>query len=125
LVELTPLDDDLRIEARISPKDIAFVYPDMQATIKLTAYDYTIFGSMRGHVVHISADTLEDETRRDADPYYKVTVELEGTQLSGSKKSIKIRPGMLAEAELRGGEKTVLKYLLKPLFKASESFREP
>ena len=70
LVELTPLDDDLRIEARISPKDIAFVYPDMQATIKLTAYDYTIFGSMRGHVVHISADTLEDETRRDADPYY-------------------------------------------------------
>ena len=57
--------------------------------------------------------------------YYKVTVELEGTQLSGSKKSVKIRPGMLAEAELRVGEKTVLKYLLKPLFKASESFREP
>ena len=125
ILELTPLDDDLRIEAKINPKDIAFVFPGMSATIKLTAYDYTIYGSFPGEVVHISADTFEDETRRDAPPYYKVEIEVDQQSIEQSEKEIMVRPGMLAEAELHVGDKTVLKYLLKPLFKTTEAFREP
>ena len=125
ILELTPLDDELRVEARISPKDIAFVTPDMGATIKLTAYDYTIYGSFPGKVVHISADTFEDETSRENQPYYKVLVSVEAEALEKNGEKIEIRPGMLAEAELNVGDKTVLQYLLKPLFKTSEAFREP
>lgn len=125
ILELTPLDDILRVEARISPKDIAFVTPKMRATVKLTAYDYTIYGSFPGEVVHISADTFEDENTRDGDPYYKVLIAVEASALEKNGKKIEIRPGMLAEAELNVGEKTVLQYLLKPLFKTSEAFREP
>lgn len=125
ILELIPLDDELRIEARISPKDIAFVRPDMRATIKLSAYDYTIYGNLSGSVRHISADTFEDEIHRDAPPYYKVTISVDQTSLKKSGEQIEIRPGMLAQAELHVGEKTVLQYLLKPLFKTTEAFREP
>jgi adhesin transport system membrane fusion protein len=125
ILELTPLDDVLRVEARISPKDIAYVTPNMRATVKLTAYDYTIYGSFPGEVVHISADTFEDENARDRDPYYKVLIAVEAAALEKNGKSIEIRPGMLAEAELNVGDKTVMQYLLKPLFKTSEAFREP
>lgn len=125
ILELTPLDDELRVEARISPKDIAFVTPSMDATIKLTAYDYTIYGSFPGEVIHISADTFEDEASRDSQPYYKVLVAVEAEALEKNGEKIEIRPGMLAEAELNVGDKTVFQYLLKPLFKTSEAFKEP
>lgn len=125
ILELIPLDDELRVEAKISPKDIAFIYPGMRATIKLTAYDYTIYGNLSGTVKHISADTFEDTDRRDAPPYYKVNIEVDQASLEQTDKDIEIRPGMLAEAELHVGQKTVLKYLLKPLFKTTEAFREP
>lgn len=125
ILELTPLDDELRVEARVSPKDIAFVTPNMRATVKLTAYDYTIYGSFPGEVIHISADTFEDETSRDSQPYYKVLIAVEAAALEKNGEVIEIRPGMLAEAELNVGDKTVLQYLLKPLFKTSEAFREP
>jgi adhesin transport system membrane fusion protein len=125
ILELTPLDDELRVEARISPKDIAFVSPGMRATVKLTAYDYTIYGSFPGEVIHISADTFELENSRDEQPYYKVLIAVEADALEKNGKKIEIRPGMLADAELNVGDKTVLQYLLKPLFKTSEAFREP
>lgn len=124
ILELTPLDDELRIEAKILPKDIAFVTPNMPATVKLTAYDYTIFGSLSGKVVHISADTFEDESH-DGSPYYKVLIEVSAETLEGRGEAIEIRPGMLADAELQVGNKTVLQYLLKPLFKTTDAFREP
>ena len=125
IIEIIPLEDELRVEGRIKPKDIAFLYPKMRATIKLSAYDYTIFGSLSGKVEHISADTFEDETRRDADPYYKVIVKVDQSSLNGSKGEIEIRPGMIADVELHTGQKTILQYLLKPLFKTTEAFREP
>jgi len=100
ILELIPLDDELLIEAKIDPKDIAFVHPNMNATIKFTAYDYTIYGSFQGTVRHISADTFEDETRRDGTPYYKVGIEINEKDLEFLGKEIAIRPGMLAEAEL-------------------------
>ena len=125
ILELTPLDDELLIEAKINPKDVAFVYPGMPATIKFTAYDYTIYGSFAGRVKHISADTFEEETSREATPYYKVEVEVDQQTINRSGKDIVVRPGMLADAELQVGKKTVLEYLLKPLFKTTEALREP
>ena len=97
----------------------------MPATIKFTAYDYTIYSSFPGKVKHISADTFEEETTREATPYYKVEIEVNQQTIIRSGKDIVVRPGMLAEAELQVGDKTVLEYLLKPLFKTTEAMREP
>lgn len=125
ILELTPLDDELRIEAKVLPQDVAFIRPDMDATVKLTAYDYTVYGSLSGKVAHVSADTFEDTEVHDAPPYYKVLINVEKMSLSKGQKDIEVRPGMIADTELHIGRKTVLKYLLKPLFKAKEAFREP
>jgi len=124
ILELTPLDDELRIEARISPKDVAFISPGMSASVKLTAYDYTIYGAFPGTVIHISADTFEDAAQRDATPYYKVLIAVAPEDLVRKGKRVEIRPGMLAEAELNVAEKSVLQYLLKPLLKTTEAFSE-
>lgn len=125
ILELTPLDDELRIEAEVLPKDIALVFPGMSATIKLTAYDYTIYGSFNGTVLHVSADTFEKPNARDAEPYYKVLIKLENLAPTAKLEAVEIRPGMLANAELQVGKQTVLSYLVKPLFKASQAFKEP
>lgn len=124
ILELTPLEDDLQIEAEISPKDVAFIYPGMRSTIKLTAYDYTIYGSFSGKVIHVSADTFEKQNTREPEPYYKVLIELDKDALETKDKKIEIRPGMLADTELHVGKNTIMSYLLKPLFKASQAFRE-
>jgi len=125
ILELTPLDDELKVEAKITPKDVAFVYPDMPANVKLSAYDYTVYGSFPGKVTHVSADTFEDQNSRDAEPYYKVIISVDRRALEAAGDEIEVRPGMLADAELHVGDNTVLKYLLKPLFKTTEAFREP
>jgi len=125
ILELTPLDDDLRIEVKILPKDVAFLRQDMKATIKLSAYDYTIFGSLKGTVMHVSADTFEDTSVQNAPPYYRVLISVTAQALADAHRDIQIKPGMIADAELHVGEKSVLKYLLKPLFKTREAFREP
>lgn len=124
IIEITPLDDEMRVEARIPPKDIAFIRPNMRSTVKLTAYDYTIYGSLEGKVAHISADTFKDEQQQNAEPYYKVIVTVEKDKLETKRGVIEIRPGMTADVELHTGEKTILQYLLKPLFKTTEAFTE-
>lgn len=98
-----------------------------EATIKLTAYDYTIYGTLKGEVDFISSDTFKDENARDpnGDPHYKVTLRVDMTALTPRQQAIEIRPGMLSEVELHTGGKTVLQYLLKPLYKSKEAFREP
>ncbi len=125
IFEITPLNDELLVEARIAPKDIAFVAPEMPSTVKLSAYDYTIYGSLPGKVVQISADTFEDDQAQDAQPYYKVLISVDTAAFSARQNVADIRPGMLADAELHVGEKTVLQYLMKPLLKSSEALREP
>lgn len=125
ILELTPLDDELRIEAEVLPKDIALVFPGMSATIKLTAYDYTVYGSFKGKVMHVSADTFEKPNVRDSEPYYKVLIKLDTLAPTAKLEEVEIRPGMLAQAELQVGKQTVLSYLIKPLFKASQAFKEP
>ncbi|MEM6371877.1 MAG: HlyD family type I secretion periplasmic adaptor subunit [Pseudomonadota bacterium] len=125
IMQIIPLDEELFVEARIAPKDIAGVRAGQEATIKLSAYDYTIFGALKGQVRLISADTFKDERKADGDPHYKVTLGVDLSHLSARQRDIAMRPGMQAEVELHTGSKTVLQYLLKPLYKSREAFREP
>ncbi|KIC09704.1 transporter [Leisingera sp. ANG-M1] len=125
ILEIIPLGEELFVEAQVKPEDIASVQPGQDATIKLSAYDYTIYGSLRGKVDFVSADTFEDERNPRAEPYYRVTVRVDKSGFTERQQSIEIRPGMRATAELQTGAKTVLQYLLKPLYKSREALREP
>lgn len=127
ILQIIPLDEELFVEARVKPEDIAGVRPGQEATVKLSAYDYTIYGTLKGTVKLISADTFKDERSRapDGDPHYKVTLQVDTEHLTPRQASLQIRPGMQASVELHTGSKTVLQYLLKPLYKSKEAFREP
>ncbi|MDG1167582.1 MAG: HlyD family type I secretion periplasmic adaptor subunit [Sulfitobacter sp.] len=127
ILQIIPLDEELFVEARVQPKDIAGVLPGQEATVKLSAYDYTIYGTLKGKVTLISADTFKDERARDpsGNPHYKVTLQVDTAHLTERQASLQIRPGMQASVELHTGTKTVLQYLLKPLYKSKEAFREP
>ena len=127
ILQIIPLGEELFVEARVRPEDIAGVRPGQDATVKLSAYDYTIFGTLKGKVTLISADTFKDERARDPDgnPHYKVTLQVDTEHLTERQASLRIRPGMQASVELHTGSKTVMQYLLKPLYKSKEAFREP
>ena len=125
IFQIIPLDEELFVEARVRPEDIANIKRGQDATIKLSAYDYTIYGSLKGQVKFISADTFKDDRKPDGDPHYKVTLQVDLANLNDRQAYIEIRPGMQAQVELHTGEKTVLQYLLKPLYKSREAFREP
>ena len=125
IMQLIPVDEDLFVEARVAPKDIANIRPGQEATIKVSAYDYTIFGTLKGRVAVISADTFKDERDPRAEPHYKVQVQIDTAVLTDRQAAIDIRPGMLATVELHTGKKTVLRYLVKPLAKSGEALREP
>lgn len=124
LMDIIPLGDQLLIEARISPRDIAFIHPDQNATVKITAYDYAVYGALEGKVTTISPDTILDE----ADPknhYYRVFVKSESDALvNKAGRRFPIAPGMIATVDIHTGEKTVLDYLIKPFNKAQEAMRE-
>lgn len=125
IFQIIPLGDELFIEAHVAPQDIANVIPGQEATIKFSAYDYTIYGSLSGRVQFISADTFEDELRRDGSSYYRVTLAVDLSDLDERQQQIAIRPGMQAQVELHTGEKTVLHYLTKPLYRSREALHEP
>lgn len=125
IFEIIPMGEELFIEARVQPENIASVERGQEATIKLSAYDYTIYGTLKGTVDFISADTFEDERSQQAAPYYRVTVTVNSADMTERQKDIEVRPGMRAQVELHTGSKTVLRYLLKPLYKSREAFREP
>ncbi|MEL7281723.1 MAG: HlyD family efflux transporter periplasmic adaptor subunit [Pseudomonadota bacterium] len=125
IFEVIPLGEELFVEARVRPENIASVERGQEATIKLTAYDYTIYGTLQGAVDFVSADTFEDERDPRAEPFYKVTVRVNTADLTDRQQEIEIRPGMRAQTELKTGSKSILKYLLKPLYKSREAFREP
>lgn len=119
LVEIVPLEDTLLVEARVRPADIAFVRPQQPATVKLTAYDYAIYGGLDATVEHISADTIVDENDRDADSYYLIRVRTEESGF-GEADGLPVIPGMTAVVDILTGKKTVLQYLLKPVLRARE-----
>jgi adhesin transport system membrane fusion protein len=124
LMEITPLDDQLLIEARINPRDIAFIHPGQEANIKITAYDSSIYGMLTAKVVTISPDSvLDDVDRRNF--YYRVFLRTEKAYLkTDDGVQHAIIPGMVATAEIRTGHRSVLSYLAKPLNKAAEALRE-
>lgn len=122
LVEIVPTDDALLVEARVRPSDIAFLKPGLDAMVKLSAYDFSIYGGIEGVVEHISADAIVDD-RPGARPeaYYLVRVRtLNGSHGAGGM-PLKILPGMQATVDIRTGRKTVLQYLLKPVLRAKQT----
>ncbi|MEX6666982.1 HlyD family efflux transporter periplasmic adaptor subunit [Pseudomonas sp. W2-17] len=124
LMQIVPLDEQLLIETRISPRDIAFIHPEQQAKVKITAYDYSIYGSLDGKVVTISPDTIQDEVKPEIF-YYRVFIRTDSDVLRNKAgKTFAIVPGMIATVDIRTGEKTVLDYLIKPLNRAREALRE-
>lgn len=117
LIEIVPTEDHLLIEAKISPKDIAFLRPGLSAVVRLTAYDFSIYGGLKGTLEHISADTIEDEK---GNLYYLIRVRTDNTDLGRGGNSLPIIPGMMATVDIMTGKKSVLDYLLKPIFKAQQ-----
>ncbi|HEL8466997.1 TPA: HlyD family type I secretion periplasmic adaptor subunit [Legionella pneumophila] len=122
LLEIVPLDDTLLIEAKIRPSDIGFIHPGQKAMVKITAYDFSIYGGLDGVVEHISADTIVDEeTDKKEESYYIVKVRTEKNYLGTAKNPLPIIPGMQATVDILTGQKSVLQYLLKPILKAKQS----
>ena len=130
IMSVIPLEDKLLVEARIKPADVAFLHPGLPAMVKITAYDYSIFGGLPGRVQSISADTIKDDkvmqsTSNGKDTaYYRVYIRTDKSVLHVKNKQFPIIPGMIATVEIRTGEKSILDYLLKPVLKAREAFRE-
>ena len=124
IMEIVPLEDQLLVEARIPPSEVAFLRPGLAAKVKLTAYDYTSYGGLDGRVEFISADTLRDERKPGEENYYRVLVRTDKSVLVAGGKSLPIIPGMTATVEIRTGEKSVLDYLLKPVLRSREALRE-
>ncbi|MEO6270107.1 MAG: HlyD family type I secretion periplasmic adaptor subunit [Lautropia sp.] len=124
IMEIVPLEDKLLVEAKIRPHDVAFLRPGLPATVKITAYDYSIYGGLDGHVELISPDTLREEKRAEEESYYRVLVRTTNSVLTAGGKELPIIPGMTASVEIRTGEKSVMDYVLKPVLKVREALRE-
>ncbi|WP_444898132.1 HlyD family efflux transporter periplasmic adaptor subunit [Microbulbifer sp. SSSA005] len=124
IMEIVPLDDQLLVEAKISPRDIAFIRPGQVAKVKITAYDYTIYGDLNGTVTTISPDTIQDEFV-PGEYYYKVFILTDTDSLENHEgNKFPIVPGMIAAVDIKTGSKTVFDYLMKPINKAGEALRE-
>lgn len=123
LMQIVPVGDKLLVEARVAPKDIAFIKVGDRAMVKVTAYDFATYGGLSGRVQNVSADSVYDEVEREA--YYTVLVETDRAYLSRGGKRLPIVPGMICDVEIITGSKSVLSYLLKPISRAlGESLTE-
>jgi len=115
VMDIVPMDDTLLVEGRIRPQDIAFIRPQQDAIVKITAYDSSVYGSLKGKVERISADAIEDKSERgEKETFYRVIVRTEKNYLGTSERPLPIIPGMVATVEVLTGEKSVLDYLIKP-----------
>jgi len=127
VLSIVPTGDELIVEAKMPPKDIAYVRVGQLASVKFDAYDASIYGSAQGKVTYISADTLAEQTPRGEEVYYRVHIEVDTSQMKPHLKNekIEIQPGMTAMAEIQTGKNTVWKYLTKPINKSmSEAMTE-
>jgi len=116
LMEIVPLEDTLLVEGRIRPQDIAFIRPKQDAVVKISAYDSNVYGSLKGKVERISADTIAEDkgAKEEKETFYRVTVRTEINHLGTAENPLPIIPGMIATVEILTGQKTVLDYLIKP-----------
>ncbi|WP_299186813.1 HlyD family efflux transporter periplasmic adaptor subunit [uncultured Psychrobacter sp.] len=117
IMQILPTSSDLVIDAKVSPADIAYVKEGQDASVKLDAYDYSIFGAMTGTVNYISPDTLIEKTPKGEEPYYRVLIVITGVEFAGRSDEIVIKPGMTAAVDIKAAERTVLSYLTKPITK--------
>lgn len=131
ILEIVPLDDNLLVEAYIRPQDVAFIYPGQGAVVKLSAYDYSIYGGLQGKVTLISPDTLRDQKRpgdlklNPNEAYYRVIIKITQNDLTDKNgKSLDIIPGMIANVDIKTGEKTVFQYLIKPITRLKQAMQE-
>ena len=118
LVEIVPINDTLLVEAQVRPQDIAFLRPGQDALVKITAYDYSIYGGLAARLEHIGADSISTEK---GETYYLIRVRTDKSQLTHGNVSLPIIPGMVAEVDIITGSKTVLGYLAKPLVRMRQT----
>ncbi len=121
LIEIVPDSEILLVEAKIDPKDIAFINPKQQAIVKITAYDFSIYGGLDGKIVEISADSIKDKESRDEKSYYKVVIRTEKNYLEKNGEKLPIIPGMIASVDIKTGKKTILDFILKPILKTKQN----
>ena len=120
LIEIVPDSDILFIEAKIDPKDIAFISPDLDVLVKLTAYDFSTYGGLNGGIVEISADSIVDAESKDGKSYYKVVVKTDKNYLEYNGEKLSIIPGMVASVDIVTGKKTIMDFFLKPILKVKQ-----
>lgn len=118
IMDIVPLEDTLVVESRVRPADIAFIYPGQKALVRISAFDFSVYGALEGKVKDISPDSI---TNDKGESFYRVTVQTEETTLKKGNKEYDIIPGMQATVDIITGEKTVMNYLLKPFVKASQT----
>ncbi|MDP3705864.1 MAG: HlyD family type I secretion periplasmic adaptor subunit [Legionellaceae bacterium] len=121
ILEIVPVDDTLLIEAKIRPADIGFIHPNQKVMVKVSAYDYSIYGGLEGTVENISADTIVDEHDKRGESYYLVLVRTQKNHLGTTEKPLYIIAGMQTTVDILTGRKSVLDYLLKPILKTKQS----
>ena len=123
IVDIVPIEDSLLVEARLRPSDVAFVRTELPATVKITAYDFAVYGGLDGAVEWISADTIQDEETGES--FYRIHIRTDQNHLGTDAEPLPIMPGMVASVDILTGEKTILEYLLNPINRArSEALRE-
>ena len=117
LVEIVPLDDTLKVIARVSPQDIAFLHPGQDVNVKVTAYDSQKYGSLQGKLVRLGANSVSD---RDGNVFFEIEVRTDKNHLGSDEHRLPITPGMVAEVEVITGKRTILEYLVKPVLRARD-----
>lgn len=118
IAEIVPVDDNLLVEVKIKPSDIARLRPDMPAMVKITAYDFTVYGGLNGKVVEISPDTIKNDK---GESFYRILVRTDKNSLMRDGKPLPIIPGMIATVDIVTGHKTVMEYLMKPIMKTVQN----
>lgn len=118
IMDITPLDDTLLVEAKVKPQDVAFLHPGQKAVVKVSAYDFSIYGGLTGKLESVSADTVEDKR---GDVFYIVKVRTPETSIIHNGEVLPIIPGMMVTADIMIGKKTVLDYIVKPIIKARQN----
>ena len=121
IIEIIPITDNLLVEVRIDPRDIAFINPSQKSIVKLTAYDFTIYGGLEGKIIQISADSITDKDSKEAKSYYKVVLQTNKNYLERNGARLPIIPGMIADVDIITGKKTILNFILKPILKVKQN----
>ncbi len=121
LIEIVPNSNILLVEAKINPKDIAFINPNLKAVIKITAYDFGIYGGLEGKITEISADSIIDEESKERQSYYRIVVKTDKNYLERNGLKLPIIPGMIASVDIITGQKTILDFILKPILKTKQN----